>query len=156
MDDFARVAVGDDATALARLEAAARDTLASVDRGGPQWLATHPELGVPGWSVRLADPGWRTVVAGIDDVVLAYGAMRVPLGAPRAVATIEAIHVDPGAREVGLGEAVLTALVEAAQACGADEIEATALPGDRETKNLYERMGLVARLIVVSRRLDRP
>ena len=33
-------------------------------------------------------------------------------------------------------------------------LEGHALPGDRETKNLYERAGITARLITVSRRLD--
>jgi len=32
-------------------------------------------------------------------------------------------------------------------------VEAEALPGDRETKNLYERAGITARNIVVSKRL---
>jgi hypothetical protein len=32
-------------------------------------------------------------------------------------------------------------------------LEGTALPGDRDTKNLYERAGVVARKIVVSKPL---
>ena len=32
-------------------------------------------------------------------------------------------------------------------------LDALALPGDRETKNLYERSGLVARLITVTKKL---
>ena len=150
MDDFARPAVQADVESLASLEADGRRAVADVERGGPQWLATHPELGVAGWSVRLVDPGWYTVVAGLDEVVLAYGAMRLPLDDPRRVARIETVYVHPDAREVGLGERIVGALMDTATAVGAVEIEASALPGDRETKNLYERAGIKARKIVVS------
>jgi hypothetical protein len=34
-------------------------------------------------------------------------------------------------------------------------VDALALPGNRETKNFFESFGLVARAIVVHRRLDR-
>ena len=70
------------------------------------------------------------------------------------VAEVEGIYVTPEARGVSLGEEMLTTLVATATEAGAREIDATALPGDRDTKNLYERFGLVARLIVVSRRLE--
>ena len=36
---------------------------------------------------------------------------------------------------------------------GAVAVEGQALPGDRHTKNLYERAGIVARLITTFRRL---
>ena len=37
--------------------------------------------------------------------------------------------------------------------CGLAVKQFQALPGDRDTKNLYERAGITARLIVVSRRI---
>jgi hypothetical protein len=37
---------------------------------------------------------------------------------------------------------------------GAKELEETALPGDRQTKKLFERFGMKARAITVSRRLE--
>jgi hypothetical protein len=36
---------------------------------------------------------------------------------------------------------------------GAEAVEGQALPGDRHTKNLYERAGIVARLITTYKRL---
>ena len=39
---------------------------------------------------------------------------------------------------------------EEAEAAGARLLEGHALPGDRQTKNLYERAGIKARLITVS------
>lgn len=154
MDEFVRPATEDDIPAIAALEDEARTGLAGVQRGGEQWLDAHPRLGAPGWLIRLADPGWTTLVGGLDGLVLAGGSMRLPLGRPRPVAEIEGIYVSPDARAVGLGEALLGALIDAARAAGAREIDAAALPGDRETKNLFERFGMVARLIVVNRRLD--
>ena len=156
METFVRPAESDDVVVLVELEAQLRAAAVAQERGGPAWLATRPELAGIGWRVRLADPGWLTLVGGIDGVVLAVGMMRLPLVGPRAVATVEFIFVTDGAREVSLGESILTTLVDAARVAGATEIDATALPGDRDTKNLYERLGLVARLIVVSRRLAQP
>ena len=66
---------------------------------------------------------------------------------------ISTVYVDPGARELGLGDALLATLLDAARDAGMHALESTALPGDRDTKNLFERAGLVARLIVVSQRL---
>jgi hypothetical protein len=41
-----------------------------------------------------------------------------------------------------------------ATAAGCRGIDAIALPGARDTKNFFERMGLVARAIIVHRRLE--
>jgi hypothetical protein len=41
-----------------------------------------------------------------------------------------------------------------ARAAGVRRVGGSALPGDRATKNLFERNGLVARLILVERGLD--
>jgi GNAT superfamily N-acetyltransferase len=70
------------------------------------------------------------------------------------VAHIDQTYVTPDAREVGFGDALVEAAVAAARAAGAGVIEGHALPGDRDTKNLFERAGITARLITVSRRLD--
>ena len=70
------------------------------------------------------------------------------------VARVDQVYVTPDARELGFGDALLEAATAAAVAAGADVLEGQALPGDRDTKNLYERAGITARLITVSRRLD--
>ena len=63
----------------------------------------------------------------------------------------EQVYVTPEARELGFGDGLLEAAIELARAQGAVAIEAEALPGDRETKNLYERAGVTARKLVVWR-----
>jgi len=45
-------------------------------------------------------------------------------------------------------------LVSWAEQAGCIGIDAFALPGDRAVKNLFERSGLVARAILVHKRLD--
>lgn len=85
-------------------------------------------------------------MATIDDVVVGY----LILSTIGDLARIEDVYVHPEARELGFGDALLDAALGAARASGARLFEAEALPGDRETKNLYERAGIKARLITVS------
>ena len=56
----------------------------------------------------------------------------------------------PEARELGFGDWLLEAALHAARDAGSTVLEGTALPGDRDTKNLYERAGIKARKITVS------
>ena len=154
VDEFVRPATAHDLPELRVLERSYRLAIASTSRGGAQWLRDAPEVGESGWSVRLNDPNATTYVAGVDGVVLGYASMTVvQRGKSDTVALIEAIFVDEGARELGLGDSLLAALIESATLSGASEIESNTLPGDRDTKNLYERAGLVARLLTVSKSL---
>ena len=72
------------------------------------------------------------------------------------VCSVERVFVDAHARELGFGDALLQQAIDHATQMGCVVIEGNALPGDRETKNLYERAGIVARKIIVSRRLTSP
>lgn len=88
--------------------------------------------------------------AHIDDVVVGYLVARV--GDDR-ILRVEQVWVTPGARELGFGDELLAAAIDAARRDGAVAVEGQALPGDRHTKNLYERAGIVARLITTYREL---
>ena len=68
-------------------------------------------------------------------------------------ATIEQVFVTRDARNLGVGDALVSATLVWAQQQKLTALDALALPGDRETKNLYERSGLVARLITVTKKL---
>jgi hypothetical protein len=63
------------------------------------------------------------------------------------------VWVEPDARELGFGDEMLAAAMAWGRDGGAELVEGHALPGDRNLKNLYERAGVTARLITVSRRL---
>jgi len=66
---------------------------------------------------------------------------------------IDVLHVEAPAREVGIGNAMVQCVVQLLKDRGAKSVNAAALPGDRSTKNLFERHGLVAQMITVGKNL---
>jgi ribosomal protein S18 acetylase RimI-like enzyme len=140
IDPDVRPAAPADADQLWFLEAEARQLLHG-QRGGERWLETHPER-AEAWAAAID----HTVVAHIDEVVVGYLVTSIA----GELATIDEVYVTPEAREVGFGDALLAAAMERARAAGATLLEGEALPGDRDTKNLYERAEIKARLITVS------
>ena len=156
IDPVVRRARGDDAGALAELEAEARTALVDA-RGGARWLEEHPAVG-SGWATAVETGAVFVAVlsesggGGAEGVELLVGYLVLILDGN--VARIDQVFVAPGARELGFGDTLVEVATDAARAAGARVIEGQALPGDRETKNLYERAGITARLITVSRRLD--
>lgn len=150
IDPVVRPAAVADAADLADLEAAGRRMLAD-QRGGPRWLEEHPERG-DRWAATVEDPTTPVFVADLDGVVVGY---LVLVAAP-PIARIEQVYVLPEARELGFGDELVAHAMRTAADGGATSIEGTALPGDRLTKNLYERAGITARLIVVAAALNDP
>jgi GNAT superfamily N-acetyltransferase len=130
----------DDVAQLVLLEGEARAALEG-QRGGERWLIEHPAIGER-WADRCdtADV-W---VGHMDDVVVGY--MVAQLGSDFII-RVDQVWVTPAARELGFGDALLAAAIADARERGAVAVEGQALPGDRHTKNLYERAGIVARLI---------
>lgn len=138
IDPLVRSADSADADQLAALEAEARAALVD-QRGGNRWLADHPE---GAWRDSTA----QVHVAHIDELLVGYIVVRVDAGLARVLD----VYVTPDARELGFGDELLAAAVGQARATGATTLDGEALPGDRDVKNLYERAGIKARLIVVS------
>ncbi len=68
--------------------------------------------------------------------------------------TVVRVYVCTDARGHGCGDAMIAELLAEARRRGAKRVDGWALPGDRETKNLYERNGLTARAIIASRQLN--
>lgn len=125
-------------------------------RGGEVFL--QREAGRPPAGERLAGALGRqdrlAMVGTYDEVVFGYGLARVEaLDDGRRLAVVTDLVVEPEARRVGIGEAIMTALVDQAQELGCMGVDAWALPGDRETKNFFESFGLKARLLTVHRSL---
>jgi GNAT superfamily N-acetyltransferase len=145
IDPLVRVASPADDVALGELESEARAGLAGR-RGGDRWLEEH----APRPWTRASTVTW---VAHVDGVVVGYLVLDLVDG---EIARIETVYVTPGARELGFGDALLDAARTEALRRGAGYLEGEALPGDRDTKNLYERAGITARLITVSTALDAP
>jgi GNAT superfamily N-acetyltransferase len=130
-----------DAGAVAVLEAEARAAL-EHQRGGPAHLREVAAVG--DWS--NVPTTW---VATFEGVVVGYLQLVVHDG----IAEVHQVYVHPEARELGFGDWLLEAALAHARGVNCRFIEGVALPGDRDTKNLYERAGITARKIVVSRKL---
>jgi GNAT superfamily N-acetyltransferase len=125
---------------LRLLEHEAREAVHD-QRGGERWLAEHRQIG-DAWAARAATA--LVWVAHIDEVIVGY--IVADHGDDDVVRVLD-VWVTPGARELGFGDELLAAVLAEAERRGAIGLEGNALPGDRQTKNLYERAGIVARLI---------
>lgn len=149
----ARRARPEDLDALAQLLVDEHAELGAA-RGGPLWVAHAPAPTHGRLAAALHDPRALVLAATFDDVVLGVATARL-VEAPGCgtVATIEDCYVDPHAREVGLGAALIDAVVAWAREHSCCGVDSTVLPGNREAKNFFEAHGLVARAIVVHRAL---
>jgi GNAT superfamily N-acetyltransferase len=157
IDPRVRRAEPGDAEELRSLEAAARAGLAEV-RGGGRWLDVHHAIGER-WAQAIEERAVFVAVIpatgdgdAVTDAVVGVLVVDV-VDDPMRVARIDQVFVTADARELGFGDALVAAATEWGRAAGAELIEAETLPGDRNLKNLYERAGVTARLITVSKRL---
>jgi len=146
----------DELAAIARVEGAGRrggDLL--VDLG--TWLGAPP--GTPGGGAALG--AWvagapdRTVLVGLFEGAVVGAAagevLRTAGSADRRLGRVVWCYVEPDARQVGTGSALVEHLLEWFAAQGCTDVDAPALPGDRATKQLYEHAGFKARLLVLHR-----
>ena len=115
--------------------------------------AVHP-LDAATLAALVTDPDALVLVGTFDDVVVGYGIVQLErLRDGTTLAVVDGLYVEPAARGVGVGEAVMDAVVAWSEEKGCRGIDGFALPGDRETKNFFERFGLTARAILVHRSL---
>lgn len=149
IDPLIRVADPDDADDIAQLELLEVEARAALvgQRGGDRWLIEHPAVG-SGWVERCRAPGVDVAVAHIDETVVGY---LVAIVGDDRIVRVDQVWVTPLARENGFGDALLAFVIERAKSAGATAVQGESLPGDRHTKNLYERAGIVARLITTYR-----
>ena len=157
MVEAARPATGDDLARVAELSRQARAEVES-ERGGATFLAREArgDSVVDDLAPALAD-GERCVLVGtLDGVVVGFASARTERLRDGTVhGVIGDLYVEPEARGVGVGEALMDALLAWAAERGCKGIDATALPGDRATKNFFEGSGFTARLLVMHHRVER-
>ena len=103
----------------------------------------------------VTNPDTVAFIGEIDGVPVGFLVARIEPMLPQAeggkIGAIRLIFVDHEAREVGVGEAMLTAAVEALASRGVSVFDAHVLPGHRLVKNFFEAGGFKARSIVMSR-----
>jgi ribosomal protein S18 acetylase RimI-like enzyme len=94
----------------------------------------------------LADDAIAVLLAG-DEPAFGLAVFRVKpsLWSQAADVYLEELYVVPDQRGRGIGRALLTAAIEAAQAVGADHFELTTGEEDTEARSLYESCGLTNR-----------
>ena len=153
--ELARRATEADIPALNPLAAALRSELRD-HRGGLMWELAESDSRDPesrfAAALGLDD---ELVVAGeYEGVVCGYAwAVIIPLADGRLRCVIPEIYVDPVARKVGLGEAILEVVTQWATDQGCVGLDAMALPGTRDTKNFFETAGMKSRMLIVHREL---
>ncbi len=157
-----RLATAEDLARIAELSGQATEELRS-QRGGELWSRREARREpVESLLVRADDALLGAVgavetlvLAGtLDDVVVGYAIARLEqLPDASLLAVIDDIYVEPEARAVGLGEVLMERLLSWATDEGCIGLDAIVLPGNRESKNFFERFGMTARAILVHRPL---
>ncbi len=66
---------------------------------------------------------------------------------------LDACYVEPEARGVGLGRALMESLLSWLEERGCRWVDGIALPGDRGAKNFYESAGFKARMLTMHREI---
>ena len=127
-------------------------------RGGELWYQHAPAEPLDvAYRALVDDPDALLAVGTIDDVVLGFAAVHVEqLRDGGALGVVTDLFVEPDARSVGIGEALVALIVEFCAARGCIGIDAEALPGHRAAKNFFEGHGFTARSLVMHRSLHEP
>lgn len=152
--ESARAASRADLEAIGSLATLAEDET-RTKRGGPSFLRGEARTAARDGAITsiaeaIEDPEGLVVVGCIDDVVVGVGSVEITDHSDGTrTATIRDLFVHPEARRVGVGEAMVEALVTRARTRGCIAVDSYALPGDRATKNFFETHGFTARLLVV-------
>lgn len=155
MNEAARPATAADVERMAALAAEAIAEQAT-DRGGSVWSVREARVLPAEPSLKKAVEDDRTLVlAGtIDDFIVGYAVARTEeLRDGRVLGVLTDVYVEPDARAVGVGEAMVDAVLEWCRQQGCSGVDGLALPGNRESKNFFETFGFTARAIVVHRPL---
>jgi GNAT superfamily N-acetyltransferase len=123
------------------------------ERGGAVLELLDPRPVVD--DARVADKHVLLALGVYADVAFGYAHAELIDVDGTSIVRLYDIFVEPDARGVGIGEALLEMVFEWARDQRASAIDSVVLPGNREGKNFFERFGLVARAIHVYRALDR-
>lgn len=153
--ESARPATVDDIDRILELSRALRAEM-GAQRGGELWWRTHDpvEHHGPGLRALLGYDDDCLLVGTVDTEVVGYAiarSHRLPDGAHLAI--VGELFVEPAAREVGVGEALVGAILAWAEDRGCVGLDATALPGNRAAKNFFETHGFTARSLTMHRPL---
>ncbi len=140
------------AAALEEMDARRGGTLLS--RHGPFTGTAREAIDTLTELAAVDDPD-QLVLAGLfDDAVVGVARGHVERRDDQVLGVVDLCFVEPSARDVGVGGALLQHLVGwfVTQRCSG--VDALALPGDRQMKQLLETAGFKTRLLVLHRPLE--
>jgi GNAT superfamily N-acetyltransferase len=152
----ARRAQPSDLAELVRLDSVAREQIASL-RGGTLFLAreARPAPAAASLEHDLSAPDRRVLIGCISTATVGYAAARLErLQDGSLLAQVTELFVEPEARDVGVGRALMHDMLRWAEEQDCAGVGSSVLPGDRSSKNFFESFGLVARAITVYRDLQ--
>ena len=124
-------------------------------RGGLIWsLREAAPVASPEEALSRLGERDRLFMGWVEGVAVGFALVRLDRLADGSVlGVIDVLYVEPGFREVGVGEALMDRILSWAVDNDCLGIDGLALPGDRHTKNFFESFGFKARLLVVHRDL---
>ncbi len=155
-DVTTRAVTGADGEELARLLERATQEL-DGRKGAWLWQRSNAPAGSPhDIAARWCQSASRPEMAGLvrvgsaDGVVVGFGvAHEEDLHDGQRLGVIDGLYVEEEGRSVGVGDALVLALIDVFRERGCVGVDAWALPGERETKNFYEAHTFSARAITV-------
>lgn len=142
-----RLAETQDLTSLVQLEESAISE-SSHYRGSAELLIDAPLIKKNDSNV-LNSESQMILVIEHDNSIQGYAQVLFS----QTVATIQRIFISDYARNLGAGSQLLGAIHTECKRKGLKRLDAYALPGDRLTKNLFERAEMKARLLIASTEL---
>jgi ribosomal protein S18 acetylase RimI-like enzyme len=152
-----RPATVDDLPRIIELSRLLRDELSPM-KGGVLWSnrEARAEPLDAAFAALFERDDALVLVGTVDDTVIGFGVVTLErLRNGETLGLITDLFVEPGARAVGVGEAMAGDLVAYCVAHGCTGIDALALPGHRAAKNFFEESGFTARAIIMHRFLNR-
>jgi len=148
----ARKASNDDVPSLVRLYRGLEEEMTALH---PMWpladgLAEPIEASFEGL---MEDPESLVVIGELDGYPFGFATAKVEEILTQAkgekVGSIRLIYVEPGAREVALGEEIREFVLDLLRQRGISKFDAHVLPGHRLAKNFFEAGGFSARSIIM-------
>ena len=151
-----RLATAEDLGALEEFAAQAVEEQVE-NRGGAIWSRreTRNQPYRVSLEAALNDPDQDLWVGLIDEAAVGYAVARAEiLRTGEILGIVSDLWVEPAAREVGVGEALINEIIGWCKERGCIGIDSMALPGNRATKNFFETFGFKARLLTVHHPLN--
>lgn len=133
-----------------------QDALAELEgqRGGEALAGSLARSDLPGFlHAALGDPDRLVVLGLFDGVPVGVASLRADRNRREPVGELELLYVVPDARQVGVGNAMLSLVLSRCQELGLAGLDAAALPGNRNAKAFFETQGMHARLLIMHRPL---